>query len=166
VDLTIDIIGWIITSVLMIIGLIGAVAPMLPGTAIIMGAAVIHYFVVGADQSPGWVGYIILALLLILSYVLEFLASSAGAKKFGSTKAGIYGALVGGFVGIFFGLPGLILGPVLGAFLAETVIAKQTLKKSANASHGAFWGVIVGSLIKVVCAFIMICTFFIDALWL
>lgn len=151
---------------LLLIGLAGAVLPMLPGTAIIMGAAVLHYFVVGADQSPGWVGYTILALFLILSYVLEILASSAGAKKFGSTKAGIYGALVGGIVGIFFGLPGLILGPVLGAFLAETTIAKQTIKNSANASHGAFWGVVAGALIKLVCAFLMICTFFIDALWL
>lgn len=151
---------------LLIIGLVGAALPVLPGTAIIMGASIIHYFVVGADQSPGWVGYTVLALLLILSYVLEILASSAGAKKFGSTKAGIWGALAGGIVGLFFGLPGLILGPVLGAFLAETTIAKQTLKKSANASHGAFWGVVAGALIKLVCAFLMVCTFFIDALWL
>lgn len=151
---------------LLIIGLLGAVLPALPGTIIIMAASVIHYFVVGPDQSPGWIGYTIMALFLILSYVLEFLASSAGAKKFGSTKAGVWGALVGGIVGIFFGIPGLILGPVLGAFLAETTIAKQTLKDSANASHGAFWGVVVGSLIKLVCAFFMISTFFIDALWL
>ena len=150
----------------MLVGLFGAALPVVPGTAIIMGASVLHYFVVGSDQSPSWVGFTILAILLVLSYVLEMLASSAGAKKFGSTKAGVIGALIGALVGVFFGLPGLILGPVLGAFLAEATIAKQTLKASANASHGAFWGVVAGALIKLVCAFMMVCTFFIDALWL
>ena len=58
-----------------------------------------------------------MAFFMILSLVLDFLASVVGAKKLGATWRGMLGAVVGATVGLFFSLPGLILGPLLGAFL-------------------------------------------------
>lgn len=165
-DIAGDVGVWTLTGILLVIGLVGSVLPILPGTLIIMVTAVIHYFLADADQRSSVTGFVILGVLLVLSYILESLASAAGAKQFGSTKWGIIGALAGGVVGLFFGILGLLIGPFLGAFVAEILIAKQSLKDSARSSHGAFWGTIGGMVAKAVCALLMVIVFFIDCLWL
>ncbi|QQL45428.1 DUF456 domain-containing protein [Sulfuriroseicoccus oceanibius] len=165
-DIAGDIGVWTLTGLLLVIGLVGSVLPILPGTLILMVTAVIHYFIADADQRPGVTGFVILGILLALSYILESMASAAGAKQFGSTKWGIIGALIGGVVGMFFNIPGLLLGPFIGAFVAELLIAKQSLKDSARSSHGAFWGTIGGMVAKAICALLMVVVFLVDCLWL
>jgi uncharacterized protein YqgC (DUF456 family) len=161
---TLTVIAWVITSVLFLVGLAGTVVPLLPGPTIIFVAAIIHFFLAGAEHSPGWPGYTLLTILLILSFVLEWLASALGTKKFGGSKAGIWGALIGGIVGIFFGLPGLFLGPIFGALTAEIVIAKRKIKESGLAATGAFVGLIAGMVAKFGCSIAMIGIFLFSAL--
>ncbi|PYL38494.1 MAG: DUF456 domain-containing protein, partial [Verrucomicrobia bacterium] len=45
---------WLFTIVLFAVGLIGTVLPIIPGTTIILAAAVIHRMMLGAEKSIGW----------------------------------------------------------------------------------------------------------------
>src|SRR5882672_10564378 len=107
-----QIIGINLTLIVMFIGLIGSVVPVLPGTPVVLIAAIGHRLYFG-DASVSNLFLIVLALLTGLSLLFDFLASVLGAKKFGATWRGMIGALVGGVIGLFFNLPGIILGPFL-----------------------------------------------------
>ena len=73
-----------------------------------------HFLWMGERSVPISI-LIIMAVLMVLSLALEYLASAMGARKLGATWRGVLGATLGGIVGFFFGLPGWILGPMLGA---------------------------------------------------
>ena len=116
---------WFFTIVLFAVGLIGTVAPVLPGTTIILAAAIIHRLMLGPEKSIGWHAIVVLVLLTLVSYGFDFLGSYFGAKYFGATKWGALGAILGALVGLFFGLIGLFVGPVIGAIVGE-VHRRQT----------------------------------------
>ena len=90
---------WLITIVLFAVGLIGTIAPILPGTTIILAAAVIHRLMLGAEKSIGWGTIIVLVLLTLATYALDIFAGYFGAKYFGATKWGMFGAILGAIVG-------------------------------------------------------------------
>jgi len=97
---------------------------------------------------------IIMAILMVFSLALEYLASAMGARKLGATWRGLLGATLGGIVGFFFGLPGWILGPMLGALSFERLGGHST-QKAAKAGFGALLGIMAGALGKFVTAWIM-----------
>ncbi len=129
----------------MAIGLIGTVVPVLPGTTIILGAAVIHRVALGAERSLGISALAGLLALTLISYAVDAGAGYIGAKRFGATRWGIAGGVVGGIVGLLFGLPGLFLGPVFGAIAGELISGKNLVK----AGRGG-WGTILGTLAGVI----------------
>src|SRR4029450_9175511 len=118
---------WLVTIALFAVGLIGTVAPVLPGTTIILAAAVIHRIMLGADKSIGWYTIAVLVLLTLASYGLDIVAGYCGAKYFGATRWGTFGAVVGALVGLFFGIIGLFIGPVVGAIAGEFVAGKRMI---------------------------------------
>ncbi len=160
---------WVVTGLLLLVGLVGTVVPMLPGPVLMLAAAIWHTlmlrYAVGAED-PGfrWPGFVILTLFIVVTQVLETASSALGAKYFGSTKWGAIGALIGGIVGLFFGLPGLIIGPLLGALLAELIIAGRHWKMAAKSSWGTFVGSAAGLVIKAILGLAMVGYFFLD-LW-
>jgi uncharacterized protein YqgC (DUF456 family) len=170
-DGTLHVVIWTITVLLLLIGLVGTVVPMLPGPALIFAAAVFHalamrYLAGVQDPGIGWVGCLILLLMVGVSFVLEMLSSAVGAKYFGSSKAGIWGAVLGGIIGLFFGLPGLIIGPIAGALLFERVLAKREWKPAAKSTWGALVGTGAGLVLKGGAGVVMVAYFFIDLFWL
>src|SRR4051812_41214686 len=128
---------WFLTIVLFAIGLIGTIAPVLPGTTIILAAAIIHRIMLGADKSIGWYTIIVLVLLTLATYGIDILAGYLGAKYFGATKWGTFGAILGALVGIFFGLVGLFVGPVIGVIVGEVIAGKRMIE-AGRAGWGKF----------------------------
>src|SRR2546423_12795072 len=126
---------WLFAIVLMARGLIGAVIPIVPGTTIILAAAVVHRLVLGADRSLGWSALIAMLVLTLLTYVIDAAAGYLGAKRFGATKWGLIGGATGALIGLVFGLLGLFVGPVIGAIAGE-LIGGQKDKKDARAGRG------------------------------
>src|SRR2546423_5924449 len=86
---------WFFTIVLFAIGLLGTVLPFVPGTTVILAAAIIHRLMLGSEKSISWTTIIILILLTLLSYGLDFLGGYWGAKYFGATRWGTFGAVLG-----------------------------------------------------------------------
>ena len=61
---------WTLTLVLMFAGLAGTVVPVLPGTTVILAAAIMHHLALGEAHSIGWWSIAGLTVLAVLSYVL------------------------------------------------------------------------------------------------
>src|SRR5213075_102190 len=150
---------WLITIVLFAVGLIGTVAPFLPGTAIILAAAIIHRIMLGPEKSIGWRAISILVLLTLATYALDFLSGYFGAKYFGATKWGMLGAILGALVGIFFGIIGLFVGPVICAIFGEFVAGKRMVD-AGRAGWGSLLGNLGGMIGKLMIALVMITIFF------
>ena len=152
---------WLLTIVLFAIGLIGTVVPVLPGTTIILAAAIIHRVMLGSDKSIGWYTIIVLVVLTLASYALDALAGYFGAKCFGATKWGTFGAILGALVGLFLGLIGLFVGPVIGAVVGEVIAGKRMID-AGRAGWGSLLGNIGAMLAKLIIALAMITIFLIN----
>ena len=157
-----EVFWWFLTIALFAVGLIGAVVPILPGTTIILAAAIIHRLMLGADKSIGWKTIVVLVLLTLLSYVFDFLGSYFGAKYFGATKWGAFGAIIGALGGLFFGIIGLFVGPVIGGVAGEFIAGKRMID-AGRAGWGSLLGNLGAMLGKLVIALAMIAIFFLTA---
>lgn len=149
---------WLIAIVLMAVGLIGTLLPVIPGTTVILAAAILHQIMLGTAKSLGWWNIAALVLLTLLSYGLEFAAGYFGAKRFGATKWGAFGAIIGAIAGLFFPFPGLIVGPIVGAIAGELVAGKR-LVSAGRAGWGTLLGNLVGMLGKLTIGLVMVSWF-------
>ena len=152
---------WFFTIVLFAVGLIGTIAPVLPGTTIILAAALIHRIMLGPEKSVGWKTIVVLLVLTFLSYVFDFLGSYFGAKYFGATRWGAFGAIVGALMGVFFGIIGLFVGPVIGAVAGEFIAGKRMID-AGRAGWGSLLGNLGAMIGKLVIAVAMITIFLLD----
>jgi uncharacterized protein YqgC (DUF456 family) len=151
---------WLLfTVVLFAVGLIGTVLPVFPGTTIILAGAILHRVMLGPEKSIGWRSIVILVLLTFATYALDFLSGYFGAKYFGATKWGMWGAIVGALIGIFFGIIGLFIGPVIGAILGEFIAGKRMID-AGRAGWGSLIGNLGGTIAKLVIGLVMITIFF------
>lgn len=152
-----QVIGLSLALVVMLIGLIGSIMPGVPGSPLVLVAAIGHRLYFGAASISNTV-IIVLVVLTVVSVGLDFLATALGAKKFGSTWRGALGAVIGGVIGLFFSLPGLILGPFLGALSFE-MLGDKRFKEAAKAGAGAVVGLLLGVIGKFSICVIMIALF-------
>ena len=149
---------WLFTVVLFAVGLIGTVLPVFPGTTFILAGAVIHRLMLGPEKSIGWWSIVSCAADL-RNVCLDFLSGYFGAKYFGATKWGMWGAIVGALIGIFFGIIGLFIGPVIGAILGEFIAGKRMVD-AGRAGWGSLIGNLGGTIAKLVIGLVMITIFF------
>jgi uncharacterized protein YqgC (DUF456 family) len=146
-----QIIGLSLVFLVMLIGFIGSILPGLPGTPLVLLAAIGHWLYF-RPHSMSELVFISLGVLTLLSFLLDYLASMWGAKRFGATWRGVVGAAVGGLIGIFFNLPGILLGPFIGATLFE-LAGGYKFKEATHAGLGATLGLLAGVIGKcAICA--------------
>jgi uncharacterized protein YqgC (DUF456 family) len=157
-----DTIWWFVAVILMAVGLIGTVLPVIPGTAIILGAAILHRIMVGPERGAPWWSIGLLVLLTLASYALELASSYLGAKRFGASRWGIFGAAVGVVIGIFSGFVLLLVAPVIGAIVGELIAGKQ-LVAAGRAGWGSLLGNLAGMVGKLLIALAMVTIFLLTA---
>lgn len=120
-DQTVHIVVLVLTSLIMLVGVIGTVLPIIPGTILIFGGALLYALVEGF-QTVGWPTLVVLGILTAVATTADLWASSIGAKLGGASGWSVLIGLVAGLVGlVVFGLPGAIIGAVLGVLLTEIV---------------------------------------------
>ncbi|BDS07478.1 hypothetical protein NT6N_25180 [Oceaniferula spumae] len=158
--------AWIITVCLLISGFIGTLVPFLPGHLIIFFAAIAHWLMLREDSGVEWWTLVVLAVLLIISQVLEFMSGAMGTRWFGGSRWGAAGALLGGIVGMFFMPFGLILGPLAGAMLFEFSFAKKEVRPATVSGVGSVLGTVAGLIVKVIVGLMMIVWFVVDVFWI
>ncbi len=146
---------WLLTIVLMAVGLLGTVLPVIPGTTIILAAAVLHRVMVGGQLGANWWCIGGLVVLTLISYALDLASSYFGAKYFGATKWGVIGATIGVIVGLFTGFVTLLFAPVIGAIIGE-IIAGKRLVSAGKAGWGTLLGNLAGMIGKLALGFGMV----------
>lgn len=154
---------WTLTMCLLLVGLIGSVVPFLPGPVLIFIAGIAHTLLRPESGMSAW-GFVVLSLLMVLSYVVDFASGAMGARWFGASRWGIAGVFIGGIVGMFFVPFGLVLGPLIGGIVCELVFAKKRLQPAAKSAWGSLLGTGVGLVLRLIVALAMVATFFLDAL--
>lgn len=153
-----EVFWWLFAIVVMALGLIGTVIPILPGTTIILAAAVVHRMALGADRSLGLSALIGMLVLTLITYAIDAAAGYLGARRFGATRWGLLGCAAGAVAGLFFGLLGLFVGPVIGAIAGELIGGKKVMK-AGRAGWGTFLGSLAGMIAKLFLGLIMIVIF-------
>jgi uncharacterized protein YqgC (DUF456 family) len=152
-----DLLLWIVTALLMVAGLAGAVLPVLPGAALVLAGAVLGAWIDGFERVGGWTLGLLVALAL-LSWVLDYVAALLGAKKVGASRLALVGAAVGTVSGLMFGLVGVFVLPFIGAALGE-YIARRDRQAAARVGIATGLGLVVALVAKLVIAFVMIGVF-------
>jgi uncharacterized protein YqgC (DUF456 family) len=148
---------WIIAGVLVVAGLIGTVAPVLPGPVLIFGGLLLAAWIDGFEKV-GWAPLIMLGILTALTFVADIVATGAGAKKAGASKQAIIGATIGTIVGIFFGIIGIFVCPFAGAAAGE-FLAKRDLVRAGKVGYGTLFGLVLGAAMKIALALAMVGVF-------
>ena len=128
--------------IFLILGLVGAVVPAIPGPIISsIGLVMAHIY----KDIDGLLIYFLIAGGFVI-FCLDLILPSLITKKSGGSKYAANGALIGMLLSIFTG-PGLILGAFIGAFIGEFLVT-QSMSKSAHSSLHAVIGVFSGVLVK------------------
>ena len=140
-----DIFLIIVAGILLIVGFLGCIIPVLPGTPVsYLGILLLH---ITSKVEFSMQFLVLWALIVIAVQVLDYLIPIWGTKKFGGSKWGVWGSLIGIVVGLFFGPIGIILGPFVGAIVGE-LLADKTSKQAIIAGFGSFVGFLFGTIIN------------------
>ena len=108
----------LLVGLVILVGLVGIVVPILPGSILILGAVLVW----SADQGArsAWLVFALVTTLLMVGAIVKYVVPGRGLRTAGVPNRTI---LLGGLLGIigFFVLPvvGLVLGFVLGVYLSE-----------------------------------------------
>ena len=167
-----DILLIVLGAICLLLGLIGCVAPVLPGVPLsYLGLLLLHW----TDRVQfSWQFLVVWGVVVVVIQILDYFIPAWGTKKFGGTKYGVWGSTIGLFVGLFMGPLGIVVGPFIGAVLGEliyfnrhpqTTLSETEQNKNTNfnralrAGFGSFIGLLTGTLIKVICCGVMIAYF-------
>ena len=151
---------WVLSGVLILLGLAGIVLPALPGTlfvfaGILLGAWIDDFTRVG----PVTVG--IIAVLALLAWLMDYVSALLGAKRAGASRQAIIGAALGTVAGVFTGLVGLLFMPLVGAAAGE-YLARRQHGQALRVGVATWLGLLAGMLAKFVLAFMMIGIFLVS----
>ncbi|HEX3848169.1 MAG TPA: DUF456 domain-containing protein, partial [Steroidobacteraceae bacterium] len=143
-----------IAAVLIVVGLCGALVPILPGIPLMFGgmwlaAAVDRYRHLGRWWLLG------IALVGAAGVVLDLVAGALGAARVGASRQAVWGALIGTGVGFFLGLPGIVLGPFVGALVGQLSV-ERNVARAAEVGMGAWIGLIFGTVAKLTASLVML----------
>ena len=156
-------VAWVVTSCLLLAGMIGCVLPVLPGHLILFIAAVAHRLMLGAEGSGlHWWSFVVLGLLMAISQIFEMVSGAVGTRWFGGSRWGALGALLGSIAGLFFLPFGLLVGPLLGAFLFEIGFANRQTAPAVVSGVGSVVGTLTGMVFKIGIGALMVLWFFLD----
>ena len=157
-----DIVLLILGILLIIISIIGSLLPVIPGPPLGFAGMFLLRFTsfVETNRANSYDNLLwTFAFITIVVTILDYIVPVWGTKKFGGTKAGMWGAGLGVFAGLFFAPVGLIIMPFIGALIGE-LIAGRDERTSIKAGFGSFIGFLTGVLMKLIVCFIMTFYFF------
>ncbi|WRP05282.1 DUF456 family protein [Rossellomorea aquimaris] len=155
-----EVIYWSIIIVLMILAFVGLIYPILPSVVFLIGSFIL-YGVFFSFEPFSWLFWTVQILFVILLFGADYMANLIGVKKFGGTKAGIWGSTIGLLVGPFV-IPviGILIGPFLGAIIGEWVVHRSNLKTAVKVGVGSVVGFISSVVTKGIIQIVMTIYFF------
>jgi len=152
--MSVEVLWWVVALLLVGVGLAGSVLPALPGVPLVFAGLLVAAWA-GNFEQVGAFPLVVLGLLTLLSFGIDFAATALGAKRVGATKLAVLGAALGTFAGVFLGLPGLVLGPFVGAVAGE-LLSHGQVQQATRAGLATWMGLLFGTLAKLALVFTML----------
>jgi len=149
----------ILAVICALVGIIGSIAPGLPGPPISWVGLLLAFLakgVNGAGEPMSLTFLLIWLAVTVIVTVMDFIVPGMLTRATGGHKSAGVGAVVGLFAGMFIPPVGMILGSLLGAFIAEFFIEDQGTWASFKSSIGAFLGFMCGTGIKLISSGMML----------
>ena len=128
----VDIVLVVLALVCAIVGHAGSVLPALRGPPASFAGLLLLYLA-GGELSAGLL--IVSGVLAAIITIVDFVAPAWATKRFGGSKAGVWGSTIGLVAGLFFGPVGVIVCPFMGAFIAELLVKTPADKAFKVASY-------------------------------
>lgn len=163
-----DVLLIVLGAICLLVGIVGCVAPVLPGVPLAYLGLLFLHWTDGVQFS--WQFLTIWAVIVLIIQVLDYVIPAWGTKKFGGSKYGVWGSTIGLFVGLFMGPMGIVVGPFVGAVLGELFYfnrypksiqstdemgKKNHLNQALRAGFGSFLGLLTGTVLKLICCGMM-----------
>lgn len=156
--MTLDIVFIILGVILMIAGVVGCIAPILPGPPLNYVGIILLHLTSKVEFSTYFL--FVWAVVIVLVQILDYYIPIWGTKKFGGGSKGAWGSGIGIVLGFFFFPPwGIIIFPFIGAVVGELIDEKE-FKVALKAGFGSFLGFLTGIVMKLVVALVLSCYFF------
>ena len=152
-----DVLLYLLAALLVLGGIAGSVLPALPGVTMVFAGLLVAAWA-GDFTRVGVVTLVLLGLLTLASFAIDFAATALGAKRVGATKLAVIGAALGTLAGLFLGIPGLILGPFVGAVAGE-LLSHGQVQQATRAGVATWVGLLFGTLAKLALVFTMLGVF-------
>ena len=154
---------WVLAAGLIVLGLLGTVLPVLPGTVLVLAGVVLGAWIddfarVGAGTV--W----LVGALAVVAWLLEWVAGLLGAQRAGASRLALLGAALGTVLGLALGLVGVLFMPLLGAAAGE-FLARRDQQRALRVGLATWLGLLAGMLAKVVLAFTMVGVFIAALIW-
>ena len=150
----------IVAILLGVAGIVGSVAPALPGPPLSWFGLLVLYIWGSGTNSAGeplsttllliWLG------IVIFVSILDYVVPAYFTKLSGGSKYAGWGAIAGLVLGMIIPPVGMILGALLGAFFAELIFSSKGAGDSLKSALGAFGGFLFGTGIKLVASAVIL----------
>ena len=148
---------------ILVVALVGAMLliPLgLPGTWVMVGAALVYHIAVRG--SIGIATVVGTAVLALIGELLEFSLAARFTRRYGGSRRAGWGAILGGLAGAFIGVPMPVVGPVIGALLGSffgALAAELTVRGDHRAATrvatGALFGRATAAAMKIALGMVM-----------
>ena len=152
-----DVALWVLAGAMVLVGIIGMVLPLLPGTPLLFGGLWLAAFLDGYEKV-GVSVVVVLAVLAVLAWVVDYVAAVLGVKRVGASGLAMAGAAAGALVGILGGIVGLIVGPIVGAMAGE-MLARRNAGQATRVGIAAGLSFIAAVAVKLGIAASMLAVF-------
>ncbi|MGJ8619372.1 MAG: DUF456 family protein [Methylophilaceae bacterium] len=148
---------WLLVGLLVALGFIGLALPILPGIVLIFSGLLLGAWIDGFARVSE-VTMVIIAVIALIAWLLDFFASYITAKKAKASKLALWGTLIGAVLGIFAGVIGLIIGPIIGAVIGE-LIAVRNAGDATRVGVAAGLGFVLALVIKFILSLLALSIF-------
>ena len=145
---------YVLAALLVLVGLAGVILPALPGLPLVFAGMLVAAWA-GGFEEIGVFTLVVLGLLTLVSFLVDFWATAHGAKRVGASRKALIGAVLGTFAGLFFAPIGLFIGPFVGALIGELLHGRE-LGAAARVGFGTWLGIVMAIVLKLGLAFAML----------
>ncbi len=155
-----DAIWWVLSVLLIVVGIAGTVLPALPGPAFVLAGVLLAAWIEGFTRV-GVVTVAMVSVLAVMAWILDYAAAMLGAKRAGASRQALAGAAIGTVAGLFFGFLGVLVLPLAGAAIGE-FLARRDHQHAIKVGLATWLGILAGLAGKVVVVFMMVGIFLVS----
>ncbi len=147
---------------IIIVGLLGALLPLIPGPPIVWVGALV-WSIGDGYKHVGWPLLVLLAVLAAAAWGSDLFLTTALTRRAGVSWKAIIGAIVGGLLGglllsglaIFGAVSGVFIGALLGVLLME-YLDKRKLGAAVRATLFYLVSTILSNLLEIILSLAMV----------